>query len=242
MKDLERREGTGFDNMILESKNLSKTFYVKKREILALDHVSFSVKEQEILVIAGKSGAGKSVLLGILGGLDGPTSGTVLFEGLPLDRVSSSELALFRRKKIGFVFQNFNLIPSMTAFENVEVALLNTGMSRGTIRGRIEQLLTEFGLSARFDHLPSELSTGQQQRVAIARALANDPILILADEPTGDLDPTTGREIISYLTKIVRERRLTLVMASHSTSSLEIADGVIFIRDGRLTTREEAFI
>jgi putative ABC transport system ATP-binding protein len=228
-------------NIILESRDIRKIFHGKNRKIVALDGVDLAVRKKGIFAITGKSGAGKSVVLGILGGLDRPSSGSVLFEGRPLEQLSKSELSFLRREKMGFIFQSYNLIPSWSAFENVEVALLNQGMPRKLRREKVEKLLTEFGLEDRFDSLPSELSMGQQQRVAIARALANEPSLILADEPTGDLDPTTGQEIISYLTRLVRERGVTLVIATQGNFPLEAANQVVYLRNGRLSSEKEAF-
>lgn len=231
----------GAGNIILEGKDLRKIFHVKNRKIVALDGIDLTVRRKEIFTITGKSGAGKSVALGILGGLDRPSSGTVLFEGRPLEQLSKSELSFLRREKMGFIFQSYNLIPSWTALENVEVPLLNKGIPKKVRREKVENLLTEFGLEDRFDNLPSELSMGQQQRIAIARALANEPSLVFADEPTGDLDPTTAQEIISCLTGLVREKGVTLIIATQGNFPLEAANQIVYLRSGQLSSKEEAF-
>ncbi len=223
------------DNVLLECRNLEKTFKVRGREITVLNGVEFAVRPGEIITIIGRSGEGKSVLLWLLSGLDRPDSGQVVFKGCPLADLSNRELARLRRAEIGMIFQNFNLVASWTAVENVESAMRHNGMSPPARRKKAVEALTELGLGDRLDNLPAELSIGQQQRVAIARTLANDPTLILADEPTGDVDPETAREIIDLLLAPVKEKGATLIVATHGNFPLETAHRVLVLKDGRLT-------
>ena len=219
-------------DILLECNNLRKAFTIRGKQITVLKGVSFSVHPGEIVFITGKSGAGKSILLSLLGGLDQPNSGSVVFEGHPLESLSNEELSRLRCKKIGFIFQNFNLIASWTASENVEAALRHSGMPREIRRAKAIQALADLGLGDRLDNLPAELSIGQQQRVAVARTLVNDPVLILADEPTGDVDPETAQEIVEMLITPVRERSATLVIATHGNFPLDNAHRVLLLRDG----------
>lgn len=231
-------EMTGEGDILLECKDLRKSFTVKRKEIRVLRGINLSVDRGEIVVIAGKTGAGKSTFLGVLGGLERQTSGSVTFEGRCMEDLSHEALALLRRQKIGVIFQNFNLLPSWTAYENVEAALLHIGMSKTARREKVKTLLNNLGLGQRLDNLPSELSVGQQQRVAIARAIANEPALILADEPTGELDAETAQEIIDHLITPVREKGVTLVIATHGIFPLDIATRVFYIKDGTLVPQE----
>lgn len=224
----------GQDDVILACKGLKKAFKVKGQEIKVLDGVDLSVRRGEVVMIAGRTGVGKSTLLGLLAGLDRPTSGTVTLEGRHLESLSNNEVAVLRRQKMGIVFQSFNLLPSWTALQNVEAALLHTGISKAARQERATQLLTALGLADRLDNLPSEISVGQQQRVAIARALANEPMLIFADEPTGDVDAETGKEIVGYLTAPVKGQKVTLVVATHGTFPVDVADRVFSLADGAL--------
>jgi putative ABC transport system ATP-binding protein len=221
---------------ILKCENLVKKFSTKHGDVEILKGVNFSVNKGEIAIIKGKSGAGKSTLLWILGGIERANSGNIIFEGRLLDEMSNQELAVLRRKKIGIIFQNFNLIPSWTAFENVESALIHDGMSKKGRSEKIYSLLSEFELSDRVDNLPSELSIGQQQRVAIARAIANEPSLIIADEPTGELDPETATEIITHLTCLAKDKSITLTIATHGTYPLDSADKIFQLSDGFLSS------
>jgi len=222
------------NEILLKCEGLTKNFYVKQREIQVLKGIDLSVNKGEIVVISGKSGTGKSTLLWILGGLERPTSGKLVFEGRFIDELSNEDLAILRRRKFGIIFQNFNLLPSWTAFENVEAAMLHTGISKSARKEKAKALLGELGLSDRFDNLPSELSIGQQQRVAIARAIANEPSLIFADEPTGDVDPETATEIIDHLIQPVKEKTVTLIVTTHGAFPLDIADRVFYMKDGKL--------
>jgi len=225
----------GQTETILKCENLAKRFQTKNGEIEIFKDVSFSVNKGEIAIIKGKSGAGKSTLLWIIGGIERANSGKVIFEGHSLDEMNNQELAVMRRKKIGIIFQNFNLVPSWTAFENVESALIHDGMSKKERSEKICSLFSEFEISDRIDNLPSELSIGQQQRVAIARAIANEPSLIIADEPTGELDQETAIEIITHLTRLVKNKSLTLIIATHGTYPLDFADRIFQLSDGILS-------
>jgi len=222
------------NDILLECNDLWKTFTVRGKEIPVVRGVNLSVRSGEIVVITGKSGAGKSVLFWLLSGLDRPTSGEVLFRGRSLISLSGSELARVRRWEIGIIFQNFNLVTSWTAFENVESALRHSGMPKEAQRVKALKLLDDLMLGDRLDNFPSELSIGEQQRIALARTLANDPKLILADEPAGDVDPETAKEIVKMLITPVKEKRATLIVATHGAFPLNVADRVLYLRDGIL--------
>ena len=226
---------------LIETRELTKVYLPKKEtQVKAVDEVNLKVHRGEFLVIVGRSGSGKTTLLNLIGALDRPTSGTVIFEGKDLGGLSNRELALLRRHKVGFVFQTFNLLPALTALENIEVALAPTPLSREERREKSRTLLEIFELKNRADHLPLELSVGQRQKLAIARALASDPVLILADEPTGEIDPTTGKEIITKLVELNRRHNVTLVVASHGAFPYNLAKRVLFLKNGRLVSQEEA--
>jgi putative ABC transport system ATP-binding protein len=202
--------------------------------VTAVDGVEMRVDHGELTVIAGPSGSGKTTLLQLLGALDRPTRGEVLFEGRNLDRMSDAELAALRRERVGFVFQQFNLIPTLTASQNVEAAMAPTQASRAGRERRATELLERVGLGHRLGNLPSQLSGGEQQRVAIARALANGPDVVLADEPTGNLDTRTGDQIVALLSELNRDERLTVVLITHNPSIAGAAERVLHLRDGRL--------
>jgi putative ABC transport system ATP-binding protein len=223
------------NDKILECRDLRKTFKAHGKEIPVLAGVNLSVNAGEIVVIRGMSGAGKSTLFWLLSGLDNPTSGEMLFNGRSLASMSSRELVQIRRDKIGIIFQDFNLVASLTALENVESALRHTGVSSKMQHTKALQLLDDLKLSDRLDNFPSQLSIGQQQRIAIARTLANVPVLVLADEPTGSVDPETAKEIVSMLIRPVREKGTALVVATHGNFPLEVADRVLLLRDGTLS-------
>jgi putative ABC transport system ATP-binding protein len=215
-----------------ELKRASKLYRQGPATIRAVDAIDLTIDEGQFLVIEGSSGSGKSTLLALLGGLDRPTSGQVLFEGRDMGTLPDGKLAGLRLKAFGFVFQQFNLIPTLTALENVEAAMAPTGVNGRTQRARALELLTEVGLADRSRHLPSQLSGGEQQRVAIARALANDPRVILADEPTGNLDSSTGEEIVRLLMRLSAARGKTVVLVTHDRVLAEQAPRVLRMRDG----------
>ena len=201
-------------------------------EVRALEGMDLRIASGEFIVVAGPSGSGKTTLLQLLGALDRPTDGVVRFEGRDLRGLGDSELARLRLSELGFVFQQFNLIPTLTARQNVEAALAPTGVDTSARHLRAGELLEAVGLAARSEHLPSQLSGGEQQRVAIARALANDPRVLLADEPTGNLDTTTGREILALLRKLADGRGLTIVVVTHDPTIADDAPRVVHMRDG----------
>jgi putative ABC transport system ATP-binding protein len=200
----------------------------------ALAEVDLEIRDGEFVAVVGPSGSGKSTLLQILGALDRPTSGTITFEGRDLARLGDDALAALRLERIGFVFQQFNLIPTLTARENVEVAIAPTGATAAERIGRADGLLERVGLGDRVDHLPSQLSGGEQQRVAIARALANSPDVLLADEPTGNLDSATGGSILGLLRTLWSETGVTVVLITHDAGIAAQAERLIELADGRV--------
>ena len=203
--------------------------------VLALDALNLTIKRGEFVAVFGPSGSGKTTLLQLLGAMDRPSAGSVLFEGQPLERLGDSALAELRLHAMGFVFQQFNLIPTLTAAENVEAALAPLRMSRLERRGVAETHLEAVGLSPRARHRPTQLSGGEQQRVAIARALARSPRVVLADEPTGNLDTRNGEMVMELLARLHSELRITLVLVTHDEWIAERADRVLRLADGRLT-------
>lgn len=224
-------------NMIQIS-NVTKTYRKSNtNEIVAVDNVSLEVKEGEFLTILGPSGSGKTTLLNIIGGLDKPSSGEIVVDDLNLSKLNEKELVNVRRKKIGFVFQAFNLIPTFSAIENIEAALAPTNMKKNQQTKKATELLEMVGLQDRGHHLPSELSAGEQQRIAIARAFANNPKVVLLDEPTGNLDTTTGKEILSLCHKASKEQRQTVVAVTHADYVKDYTNRLLLMRDGKLLTK-----
>ena len=203
-------------------------------QVVAVSPTNLEIAGGEYAAIVGPSGSGKTTMLQLLGALDRPSAGEVRFEDNPLERMGDGELARLRRTTIGFIFQQFNLIPTLTARQNVEAALAPAGPSSGERRRRADELLAEVSLGARAHHLPSELSGGEQQRVAIARALANEPRVLLADEPTGNLDTATGEEIMDSVERLWRDQGLTVVVVTHDRAIAERAPRVIQMRDGAI--------
>lgn len=219
---------------ILEAKDVSKIYQMGSTSVAALDHVSLAVAEGEFAAIQGTSGSGKSTLLNMLGGLDHPTSGDVFFAERALGPLNKKEMARYRRYSVGMIFQNFNLVPTMSAAENVGLALAFGGLRGTQRRKRAEELLGRVGLSDRLTHRPSELSGGEQQRVAIARALANRPKVLLADEPTGNLDSTRAHELLALLREMVNHDSLTILMVTHDHElATSFADRIILMKDGK---------
>lgn len=220
---------------ILETRAVEKVYMMGTTEVKALDGVSISVKEGEFVAIQGTSGSGKSTLLNMIGGLDHPTSGEVLFDSKPLGPFSKKEMAQYRRFSVGMIFQNFNLIPTMTAAENVRLALAFGGLRGPERQRRAAELLERVGLADRLEHRPSELSGGEQQRVAIARALANNPKVLLADEPTGNLDSTRAHELLALLQQMVETDSLTILMVTHDRELAgSFANRIILMKDGKV--------
>ena len=219
---------------VLVCTSVTKCFGGGNGGVEVLRGVDLSVCAGDVALVHGRTGAGKSTLLHILGGLDRPTSGSVAVGGRVLEGLSGAALARLRREKIGIIFQSFNLLPSWTALENVEAAMLHAGVSRTARRERAEALFGQLGLGHRLGNLPSELSVGQRQLVAIARALANKPLLILADEPTGDLDAETAEGIVARLTTLAREHGAALVVATHGPFPATAATRLLRLEGGRL--------
>jgi predicted ABC-type transport system involved in lysophospholipase L1 biosynthesis ATPase subunit len=219
---------------ILAAQGLSKTYTLGRQRLEVLRGINLQVRRGEALVIVGASGAGKTTLLHLLGGLDSPESGEVSLDGMSVFRLSGTERARMRNERIGFVFQSYNLLPELDALENVCLpALLGRGL-RDAVQARGTELLRAVGLGARLEHRPSELSGGEQQRVAVARAMMNRPSLLLADEPTGNLDSKTGEAILELLWRLRAEAGTTLVMVTHDTHIARRGDRVMEIADGRV--------
>ena len=221
---------------ILETKNLCKTYGEGDTLVKALDNVSFSVEQGEFIAIVGPSGSGKSTLLHILGGVDVPTSGEVIINGTKISDLDETALAIFRRRQIGLIYQFYNLIPILTVEENLTLPLLLDG--RKPDQKQIEMLVEKLGLENRLKHLPNELSGGQQQRVSIGRALLNSPALLLADEPTGNLDSENSKEIIKLLRQFNKENKQTVIIITHDERIALSADRVIEINDGKILRDE----
>ena len=221
---------------ILEVKNLCKTYGKGDTMVKALDDVSFSVEKGEFIAIIGPSGSGKSTLLHILGGVDVPTSGSVIIDKTDISQLNETALAIFRRRQIGLVYQFYNLIPILTVQENLTLPLLLDG--RKPNPKIVNSLVSQLGLEQRLNHLPNQLSGGQQQRVSIGRALINNPALLLADEPTGNLDSENSREIISLLRRFNKEYNQTVIIITHDERIALAADRVIAIEDGKIVRDE----
>jgi len=224
---------------LLEAREVSKVYQMGSTSVTALDNVSLTMQEGEFVSIQGTSGSGKSTLLNMVGGLDHPTTGEVLFNSKALAPLSKKEMARYRRYSVGMIFQNFNLIPTMTAEENVRLALAFGGLRGVQRRKRAADLLGRVGLSDRLTHRPSELSGGEQQRVAIARALANNPKVLLADEPTGNVDSTRAHELLALLREMVTRDSLTILMVTHDRElATSFSDRIILMKDGRVVKDE----
>ncbi len=220
---------------ILEAQNVSREYPMKAETVRALSEVSVAIERGEFAAILGTSGSGKSTLLNLFGGLDRPTGGDILFDGRSLAPLSSREMSRYRLHSVGMIFQSFNLIPTMTARENVSLALAFAGLSKAARRRRSLELLDRVGLSPRADHLPSELSGGEQQRVSIARAIANEPQVLLADEPTGNLDSSRAAEVIGLLDEMRRRDGKTIVLITHDQElAAQYATQLVRLKDGRV--------
>jgi putative ABC transport system ATP-binding protein len=224
---------------IVRVSGVTKVFQLGKVKLEALRGIDLEIAPGEYISIMGPSGSGKSTLFNMIGGLDKPTSGKVFIDEVDIAQLDAYELAWLRCRKIGYIFQTFNLIQVMTALENVTLPMIFAGMGNDVAVEKGLRLLELVGLGERFRHKPAELSGGQQQRVAIARAMANDPAIILADEPTGNLDLTTGGEIIELLKRLSQERGVTVISATHDFKMLSASDRVVWIRDGRIDRIED---
>lgn len=219
---------------LLELEHVSKIYKLDEVEVKALDDVNLKIEKNEFLAVTGPSGSGKSTLLHIMGCLDRPTRGRVILEGRDVSSLSDAELARIRGMKIGFIFQFFNLYPTLTALENVELPMIIVEKDKKERKKRALELLKSVGMEKRASHLPSQLSGGERQRVAIARALANNPSIILADEPTGNLDSKTGKEIINLLAKLQKEEGKTVVIVTHEPTIAKYAERIIYLTDGKI--------
>jgi len=219
---------------MLEIKNVSKTYGQGMARVVALSNVSFCVDEGDFIAIMGPSGSGKSTLLNVIGGLDYPSSGEVILDGKRIDNLDENDFVDIRRNKIAYVFQQYHLLPSLTALENVMLPLTFCGLGKGEEKGL--EILKEVGLGGRTEHKPSQLSGGEQQRVAIARALVNSPSLILADEPTGNMDQKTGGEILDLFRQLNRDGR-SIIIVTHDPSIAEHAKEIMVLQDGQIVDR-----
>jgi putative ABC transport system ATP-binding protein len=219
---------------IIQMEELAREYEMGGSKINALDGVNIEIGRGEYVSIVGPSGSGKTTLFNLIGGLDRPTRGVVYIDGVDISKLDAYELAWLRCRKIGYIFQTFNLIPVLTATENVALPTVFAGVPRDEGLKRAEKILASVGLGERLHHKPSELSAGQQQRVAIARAMANDPAIILADEPTGNLDLNTGMEIIDLLHGLNKARGMTLIAATHDLKMIKASDRIVWMRDGKI--------
>ncbi len=219
---------------LIRIENLRRHFVMGDQTVRALDGFSAAIGTGEFMAIMGPSGSGKSTLLYLLGGLDRPTGGSIRINGTEISTLDENALATYRRREIGFIFQSFHLIPTMTGLENVAFPMVFSGVPEGERQARAADLLASVGLGERMDHRPTELSGGQQQRIAVARALVNNPTIILADEPTGNLDSQTGREIMELLARLNREEKRTILTVSHDPRVTDYATRAIHLLDGRL--------
>ncbi|MBJ7310473.1 ABC transporter ATP-binding protein [Rugamonas sp. CCM 8940] len=218
---------------ILEVEAVSKHFQRGAERIVALDAVSFRIDQASVTAIAGPSGSGKSTLLGMLARFDQPDSGCIRVDGVRLDQIADAALDQYRNRKLGFVFQQFNLIGALTALENVELALAPQGLPAREVRERASAMLEQVGMAQRLGHAPAELSGGQQQRVAIARALVNRPSLVIADEPTGNLDSKTAQQLLELIANLNQQTKTSFIIATHDQRVMDMAQRVIRLQDGR---------
>ncbi|QQE75820.1 ABC transporter ATP-binding protein [Brevibacillus composti] len=221
----------------LTVENVNHSYTTGKIKVPVLYDINLHIKKGEFVALCGSSGSGKSTLLNLLAGLTKPDEGKIFVSGEEISRFGENELCLFRRRCMGFIFQSYNLLPGLTALENVELPLIFAGESRKKRRARAAEILERMGLEGRLDHRPNELSGGQQQRVSIARALVNNPSIVLADEPTGNLDSKTEQEILDLMRRMNRESNTTFIIVTHEQEVAEQSDRVIYLQDGRVVQR-----
>lgn len=224
---------------IIKIEGLRKVYPMGKERIVALDHINLEIKEEEICCLFGTSGSGKSTLLNMLAGLEKPTKGSISIKNIKVEKLNEIQLAKFRQRYIGFVFQSYNLISSLTALENVSLPLMFQGIKKGQREKRAKEMLVSVGLGDRMNHKPSEMSGGQQQRVSIARAFINRPRILFADEPTGNLDTATTLEVMDIIIAIAKEYKQTLIIVSHDPEIAIYADKVVTMKDGNIEKIEE---
>ena len=224
---------------VVETRDLHKYYYLKGEVVKALRGINLQIKYGEYISILGPSGSGKTTLFNMIGGLDTPTKGQVLLDGRDISSLTPSQMAWVRCHKIGYIFQTFNLIPILTALDNVALPMIFAGIPKEKREEKAKNLLERVGLGDRIHHRPTELSGGQQQRVAIARALANDPAIVLADEPTGNLDLNTGLKIVHLLKDLNIEKGVTVITATHDLKMIDVSDRIVWIRDGVIERLEE---
>jgi len=223
----------------VETEDLAKYYQMGEITVKALDGISMRVRRGEYLSIMGPSGSGKTTLFNMIGGLDRPTRGKIYIDEVDISKLDAYELAWLRCRKIGYIFQTFNLIPVLTAHENVSLPMIFAGVPREERIRKATEILSRVGLGERLHHKPAELSGGQQQRVAIARSLANDPVIVLADEPTGNLDLHTGLDVITLLRQMNQEKGVTIVTATHDLKMIDVSDRIFWIRDGKVDRIEK---
>ncbi|MGD6934398.1 MAG: ABC transporter ATP-binding protein [Candidatus Bathyarchaeia archaeon] len=226
----------------LKIENLTKSYMLGKREVQALTNLNLEVKKGEFVSIMGPSGSGKTTLLNVMGCIDKPTKGRIVLDGVDLEKMQENELYKIRRDKMGFVFQAFNLLPYLNARENVELPMEMTASTKEDRKRKASELLAMVGLSGRENHRPQRLSAGEQQRVAIARALANDPAIILADEPTGNLDTKNKQEIIKLLANLNIKQKTTVIMVTHDNQVAAHTERVLFLKDGKILKEKEGLL
>ncbi len=219
---------------IIEVKNVRKVYRMGDEKVIALDSVNFSIEQGEFCCLLGTSGSGKSTLLNLMAGLEKPTKGEIKIKDMHVEKMSEKQLAVFRRNHVGFVFQSYNLLPALTALENVSLPLIFKGISKSVRDKRAIDMLKAVGLEKRLKHKPSQMSGGQQQRVSIARAFIGNPEIVFADEPTGNLDTKTTREVMDLMTSMARKNKQTLIIVTHDVEISEYADKIIHVRDGNI--------
>lgn len=227
------------NNPLIQIQAVSKFYQRKNNSIIALDKIDLEINEGEFLALIGQSGSGKTSLLNLIGALDQPTLGKIIFKSKDIGGFSNSELALFRREQIGFIFQTFNLLPALTIVENVESALIHSKLLPDEVKTKAVNALSQLGLEDNIDRFPSELSVGQQQKVAIARALIKNPSIILADEPLGEMDPIAGKEVLDKLIELNNKLKITIIVASHNLTFEKVAQRVIFLSAGKIVLKEQ---